>query len=148
MHALAVTFESLTPDECCLSPEPKKLKYLIDPPVYAEVTGRRGDNVTLPCILRSKPSHYKVKWTKLRPGHVGPEKIILISNAHASKPYGHLGPRASLRKAHTMDASLQLRSLELEDGGTYRCELVNGLDDESVAITLSIEGNFSNKTSF
>ncbi|XP_039973395.1 hyaluronan and proteoglycan link protein 2 [Xiphias gladius] len=121
-------------------PAPKKLKYLIDPPVYAEVLGRRGDNVTLPCILRIKPSHYKVKWTKLKLEQVGPENIIIIANAHASKPYGHLGPRAALRKAHTMDASLQLSRLELEDGGTYRCELVNGLEDESVVITLSIEG--------
>lgn len=119
---------------------PKKLKYLLEPPVYAEVVGRRGENVTLPCILRTKPNHYKVKWTKLEPELVGPENIIMISNAHAFKPYGHLGPRASLRKAHAMDASLQLGLLELEDGGRYRCELVNGIEDESVVITLRIEG--------
>lgn len=69
----------------------------------------------------------------------------MISNAHAFKLYGHLGPRASLRKAHTMDASLQLSRLELDDGGTYRCELVNGIEDESVVITLRIEGNRSNE---
>lgn len=120
---------------------PKKLKYLLEPPVYAEVVGQRGGNVTLPCILRTRPSHYKVKWTKLEPEHTGPENIIMISNAHAFKLYGHLGPRASLRKAHTMDASLQLRGLQLDDGGTYRCELVNGIEDESVVITLRIEGN-------
>ncbi|XP_060937496.1 hyaluronan and proteoglycan link protein 2 [Limanda limanda] len=119
---------------------PKTLKYLIDPPVYAEVTGRRGGNVTLPCILRIKPSRYRVKWTKLEPGHLGPENIIMISNALAFKPYGHLGPRASLRMAHTMDASLQLSRLELDDGGAYRCELVNGIEDESVVVTLTIEG--------
>ncbi|KAM9352979.1 hyaluronan and proteoglycan link protein 2 [Symphorus nematophorus] len=118
----------------------KKLKYLLEPTVFAEVVGRRGDNVTLPCILRTKPSHYKVKWTKLEPERVGPENIIMISNAHDFKPYGHLGQRASLRKAHTMDASLHLSLLELEDGGTYRCELVNGIEDESVTINLSIEG--------
>ncbi|KAF3692371.1 Hyaluronan and proteoglycan link protein 2 Brain link protein 1 Precursor [Channa argus] len=120
--------------------ESKKLKYLFDPPVYAEVAGRRGDNVTLPCILKTKPTHYRVKWTKLEPELLGPENIIMISNAHASKPYGHLGLRASLRNAHAMDASLQLSHLELADGGIYRCELVNGIEDESVDITLSIEG--------
>lgn len=108
--------------------------------MYAEVVARRGENATLPCILRTKPSHYKVKWTKLEPEHAGQENIIMISNAHAHKPYGHLGPRASLRKAHTMDASLQLSRLELDDGGTYRCELVNGIEDESVMITLRIKG--------
>lgn len=118
----------------------KKLKYLLEPPVSADVTGQRGDNVTLPCILITKPSHYKVKWTKIEPEKVGPENIIMISNAHAFKPYGHLGQRASLRKAHAMDASLHLGRLELEDEGTYRCELVNGIEDESVTITLRIEG--------
>ncbi|XP_047453977.1 hyaluronan and proteoglycan link protein 2 isoform X2 [Mugil cephalus] len=119
---------------------PRKLKYLLEPLVYPEITGRRGDNVTLPCILISRPSHYKVKWTKLEPGFVGPENIIMISNARAFKPYGHLGQRASLRKAHSMDASLQLSNLALEDGGMYRCELVNGIEDENVVITLRIEG--------
>ncbi|KAA8579069.1 hypothetical protein FQN60_018810 [Etheostoma spectabile] len=103
-----------TPDRAA----PKKLKYLLEPPVYPEVVARRGENATLPCILRTKPSHYKVKWTKLESAHVGHENIIMISNAHAFKQYGHLGPRASLRKAHSMDASLQLSRLELEDGGT------------------------------
>lgn len=118
----------------------KKLKYLLEPPVSADVTGQRGDNVTLPCIIRTKPSHYKVKWTKIEPEKVGPENIIMIANAHAFKPYGHLGQRASLRKAHAMDASLHLGRLELEDEGMYRCELVNGIEDESVTITLRIEG--------
>ncbi|XP_029308410.1 hyaluronan and proteoglycan link protein 2 [Cottoperca gobio] len=119
---------------------PMNLKYLLEPPVYAEVVARRGENATFPCILRTKPSRYKVKWTKLEPEHAERENIIMISNAHAFKPYGHLGARASLRKAHTMDASLQLSRLQLEDGGKYRCELVNGIEDESVFIMLRIEG--------
>ncbi|XP_074539815.1 hyaluronan and proteoglycan link protein 2 [Halichoeres trimaculatus] len=119
-----------------------KLKYLLEPPVYPEVVGRRGENVTLPCILKTKPSHYKVKWTKLQPEHehVGQENIIMISNSHAFKQYGHLGPRAALRRAHAMDASLKLSQLELLDGGSYRCELVNGIEDESVVVSLRIEG--------
>ncbi|XP_075994428.1 hyaluronan and proteoglycan link protein 2 [Genypterus blacodes] len=119
---------------------PKELKYLLDPPVYAEVAGRRGENATLPCILRTKPNHYKVKWTKLEPERVGTENIVMISNERSFKQYGHLGPRASLRRAHGMDASLQLSQLQLDDGGRFRCELVNGIEDESVVVTLSIDG--------
>ncbi|XP_057691120.1 hyaluronan and proteoglycan link protein 2-like [Corythoichthys intestinalis] len=119
---------------------PSKLKYLLEPPVYAEVVGRRGENATLPCILKFKPDHYKVKWTKLEPGRFGPENIVMISNAHAFKRHGRLGPRANLRRAHNMDASLQLGTLQLGDGGRYRCELINDIDDESVVVTLRIEG--------
>lgn len=149
MHLKAVLWHSQILD--AVSPtgpaEPKKLQYLLEPPVYAEVTGRRGDNVTLPCIIGTKPNHYKIKWTKLEPEHIGHENIIMISNANAFKPYGGLGHRASLRRAHTMDASLQLRHLELNDGGRYRCELINGIEDENVIITLRIEGNQSKMVS-
>lgn len=68
----------------------------------------------------------------------------MLSNAKAFKPYGLLGQRASLRGAHAMDASLQLSRLQLEDGGRYRCELINGIEDENIIITLRIEGNSSN----
>ncbi|XP_034030277.1 hyaluronan and proteoglycan link protein 2-like [Thalassophryne amazonica] len=117
-----------------------QLKYLIEPPVYAEVVGRRGENITLPCILKTKPRNYKVKWIKLEEDLTAPVNTVMISNAHAFKRYGHLGQRASLRNAHTMDASLQLSHLELEDGGTYRCELISGIEDENVLIKLRIEG--------
>ncbi|XP_029694827.1 hyaluronan and proteoglycan link protein 2 isoform X2 [Takifugu rubripes] len=119
---------------------PRTLKYLLEPPVYAEVVAPRGENVTLPCILRANPSQYTVKWTKMEVEKVGPENIIIISNGRACKRYGHLGPRASLRKAHVLDASLQLSRLELEDGGRYRCQLIHDLHDESVFISLRIEG--------
>lgn len=127
-----------------VSDTPKKLQYLLEPPVRVDVAGRRGDNVTLPCIVRTKPSLYKIKWTKLEPEHDGHENVIMISNAKAFKPYGLLGQRASLRGAHAMDASLQLSRLKLEDGGRYRCELINGIEDENIIITLRIEGNSSN----
>ncbi|XP_010899880.1 hyaluronan and proteoglycan link protein 2 [Esox lucius] len=119
---------------------PKTLKYLLEPPVYAEVIGQRGGNATLPCVLQSKPNQYKVKWTKLETHSHGSENIVMITNGQAHKPYGLLGQRASLRKAHAMDASLRLSNLELDDEGSYRCELINGVEDESVIITLRIEG--------
>lgn len=121
------------------------LKYLLEPPVYAEVTGRRGQNITLPCVLRAKPSQYRVKWSKLEPERVGPENVILVSNEQGCKPYGPLGRRASLRRAHMMDASLQLSHLQLQDDGMYRCQLVHGIEDESVVVSLWVEGQRSTR---
>ncbi|XP_063055382.1 hyaluronan and proteoglycan link protein 2 [Engraulis encrasicolus] len=118
----------------------KKLHYLVEPPVYAEVSAPRGGNVTLPCVMHTKPPHYRIKWVKLEPHHQGVENIVLITNGHALKHYGALGPRASLRDAHPLDASLRISNLELGDGGEYRCELINGIEDEKVEITLSIDG--------
>lgn len=118
----------------------KELKYLLEPLVYAEVTARRGHTVILPCVMRFKPTHYRVKWTKIDPPSQGVENIVLITNGHADKQYGSLGPRASLRRSHDLDVSLRLTDLELEDDGSYRCELINGIEDESVIITLRIEG--------
>ncbi|XP_067304623.1 hyaluronan and proteoglycan link protein 2 [Pseudorasbora parva] len=118
----------------------KELKYLLEPLVYAEVTARRGRTGILPCVMRFKPLHYRVKWTKIDPPSQGVENIVLITNGHADKQYGSLGPRASLLRAHNLDVSLRLTDLELEDDGSYRCELINGIEDESVVITLRIEG--------
>lgn len=128
------------PFEKCYADKGKELQYLVEPPVYAEVTARRGENITLPCVLQTKPSHYRVKWTKVDPLLQGVENIILITNGHADKQYGTLGPRARLRRAHVLDISLLLTGLQLEDDGQYRCELINGINDESVDITLRIEG--------
>ncbi|XP_055019411.1 hyaluronan and proteoglycan link protein 2 [Boleophthalmus pectinirostris] len=125
---------------CRMFHKTKELQYLIEPPVYAEVTGRRGDNVTLPCLLKNKPKHYKVKWTKLDPEAMGVQNVVMMLSAQGYKPYGRLGPRATPRNAHAMDVSIQLHLLALEDGGRYRCELIDGIEDENVVITLSIEG--------
>ncbi|XP_060776555.1 hyaluronan and proteoglycan link protein 2 [Neoarius graeffei] len=118
----------------------KELQYLMEPPVYAEIIAHRGKNATLPCVLRTVPSHYRVKWTKVEPLHTGMENIILISNGHEVKHYGTWQSKASLRRMHVLDISLCLTKLELQDCGLYQCELINGIDDESVTITLSIEG--------
>ncbi|KAF3839134.1 hypothetical protein F7725_017851 [Dissostichus mawsoni] len=103
-----------------------KLKYLLEPPVYAEVVARRGQNATLPCILRTKPRHYKVKWTKLEPENVGRQNIIMISNAQAYKP-ASVSPEISQHGRLAAD-----QKPPAGRRGKYRCELVNGIEDESV----------------
>uniref|UniRef100_A0A5F9DH43 Hyaluronan and proteoglycan link protein 2 n=1 Tax=Oryctolagus cuniculus TaxID=9986 RepID=A0A5F9DH43_RABIT len=45
-----------------------------------------------------------------------------------------------MRRGHRLDASLVIAGVRLEDEGRYRCELITGLEDESVALTLSLEG--------
>ncbi|KAK1151614.1 hyaluronan and proteoglycan link protein 2-like isoform X1 [Acipenser oxyrinchus oxyrinchus] len=94
-------------------------------------------------MLRVRPRNYRVKWTRLEPDpeRRGVEHILLITNGAQHRGYDEaLAPRVTLRAAHSLDASLRITGLTLDDGGRYRCELVNGLEDESVTVTLELDG--------
>ncbi|XP_067425534.1 hyaluronan and proteoglycan link protein 2 [Emydura macquarii macquarii] len=119
------------------APAPR-LQYLLEP-LHEVVHARQGATVTLPCVLRTRPPGYKVKWSKVEPASLL-EHVILITNGAHHKAYGPLGGRARLRRAHRNDASLTIARVGLGDEGRYRCQLVNGLDDESLALTLQLDG--------
>ncbi|XP_069463260.1 hyaluronan and proteoglycan link protein 2 [Ambystoma mexicanum] len=113
-------------------------RYLLDP-IHEVIHTKRGDNVTLPCVLRTRPKSYKVKWTKIN--HADPlENIILITNGYRHKNYNQLSRRSYLRRGHRHDASMVITNVTLEDEGRYRCQLVNGLEDESLSLTLRLDG--------
>ncbi|NXW10403.1 HPLN2 protein, partial [Fregetta grallaria] len=83
--------------------------------------------------------NYRVKWSKVEPANYR-ESIIIITNGLYHKNYGPLSPRVRLRHSHRYDASLTITDVALEDEGRYRCQLVNGLEDESISLTLHLEG--------
>ncbi|XP_016076809.1 PREDICTED: hyaluronan and proteoglycan link protein 2 [Miniopterus natalensis] len=112
--------------------------YLL-PPIHEVIHSRRGATTTLPCVLGTLPPSYKVRWSKVEPGELR-ETSILITNGLHARGYGALGGRARMRRAHRLDASLVIAGVLLEDEGRYRCELINGIEDESVALTLRLEG--------
>ncbi|NXX52530.1 HPLN2 protein, partial [Scopus umbretta] len=120
------------------SPAPPHLQYLLEP-LHAAVHTQRGATATLPCVLRALPRNYRVKWSKVEPANYR-ESIIIITNGLYHKNYGPLSPRVHLRHSHRYDASLTITNVALEDEGRYRCQLVNGLEDESVSLTLHLEG--------
>nr|XP_013806563.1 PREDICTED: hyaluronan and proteoglycan link protein 2-like [Apteryx mantelli mantelli] len=120
------------------SPAAPHLQYLLEP-LHAVVHTQRGATVTLPCVLRALPRNYRVKWSKVEPANYL-ESVIIITNGLSHKNYGPLSPRVSLRHSHRYDASLTIADVALEDEGRYRCQLVNGLEDESVSLTLHLEG--------
>ncbi|XP_026573482.1 hyaluronan and proteoglycan link protein 2 [Pseudonaja textilis] len=117
---------------------PAPLQYLLEP-THKIVQARRGASVTLPCILWVVPPNYKIRWSKVEPAEYL-EVAILISNGVHHKTYGPLGSRAHLKRSHRYDASLTVSNLTLDDEGRYRCQLVNGLEDESISLVLQLEG--------
>ncbi|XP_012305235.1 hyaluronan and proteoglycan link protein 2 [Aotus nancymaae] len=112
--------------------------YLL-PPIHEVIHSHRGATATLPCVLGTSPPSYKVRWSKVEPGELR-ETLILVTNGPHARGYGPLGGRARMRRGHRLDASLVIAGVRLEDEGRYRCELINGIEDESVALTLSLEG--------
>lgn len=121
----------------CSAPHPGP-HYLL-PPIHEVIHSRRGATATLPCVLGAPPPSYKVRWSKVEPGELR-ETLILITNGLHARGYGPLGGRARMRRGHRLDASLVIADVRLEDEGRYRCELINGIEDESVALTLRLEG--------
>ncbi|XP_040188678.1 hyaluronan and proteoglycan link protein 2 isoform X2 [Rana temporaria] len=112
--------------------------YLLDP-IHSVIQSTRGANVTLPCIMRLRPRSYRVKWSKINP--LDPmENLIIITNGKYHKNYDKLKGRARMRRSHRLDASLVITNVTLEDEGRYKCELVNGLDDQSLTLSLKLEG--------
>ncbi|KAM6434999.1 hyaluronan and proteoglycan link protein 2 [Liasis olivaceus] len=117
---------------------PVPLQYLLEP-ANKIVQTQRGASVTLPCILWVVPQNYKIRWSKVDPAEYL-EVAILITNGVHHKTYGPLGSRAHLKRSHRYDASLTISNVTLDDEGRYRCQLVNGLEDESISLVLQLEG--------
>ncbi|ELK02733.1 Hyaluronan and proteoglycan link protein 2 [Pteropus alecto] len=119
-------------------PAPHRGPHYLLPPIHEVIHSRRGATATLPCVLGTPPPSYKVRWSKAEPGELR-EAPILITNGLHARGYGALGGRARMRKGHRLDASLVIAGVVLEDEGRYRCELINGIEDESVTLTLLLE---------
>ncbi|XP_028911286.1 hyaluronan and proteoglycan link protein 2 [Ornithorhynchus anatinus] len=125
------------------APQPR---YLLRP-VREEVWGRRGGSATLPCMLGvAPPGGFAVRWSRVDPARASETLVLVLASrgsgpSHlATRPYGALGARARLRRGHRLDMSLVLGPLELGDPGRFRCQLVLGLEDESVGLSLELEG--------
>lgn len=62
-----------------------------------------------------------------------------MGNRHRS--YGGFRGRVRLRRSAPGDMSLVIKELQLNDTGRYRCEVIDGLEDESVTVELELQGD-------
>lgn len=62
-----------------------------------------------------------------------------MGNHHRS--YGSFRGRVRLRRSAPGDMSLMIKELRLNDTGRYRCEVIDGLEDESVTVELELQGD-------
>lgn len=105
-----------------------------------KVYANRGDNITLPCRLDGQSSLFgnRIKWAKLEDD--SSETNVLISMGLHKKTYGDFQDRVYLLEVDDNDATLVITDLDLNDYGTYRCEIINGMNDKIVEVDLELQG--------
>lgn len=109
-------------------------------PIYST----NGANVTLPCHYHFEPDveakrKIRIKWSKLRDDYTK-EKDVLVAIGKTSVAFGDFRGRAQLHQAGRREASLVISDVRLQDDGKYRCEVIDGLEDESDVVDLQLQG--------
>ncbi|KAM3940628.1 hyaluronan and proteoglycan link protein 1 [Leptodactylus fuscus] len=122
-----------------------------DPSLFVEaeqtkVISHRGGNATLPCkfshdsVTTGSPSHkIRIKWTKLTSDYLK-EVDVFVSMGHHKRIYGSYQGRVYLQGASENDASLVITDITLEDYGRYKCEVIEGLEDDTAVVSLDLQG--------
>lgn len=111
----------------------------------AKVVSHRGGNVTLTCMFQRNPGRVpnpkmRIKWTKLTSDYLKEIDVFVAMGFH-KKSYGRFHGRVHLQDASKNDASLVINELTLEDYGRYKCEVIDGLEDGTVVVSLNLQGN-------
>lgn len=80
-----------------------------------------------------------MKWSLL-PIYGDPEFDVLVSIGHRQRSVGVFKDRVHLQKDDRGDISLIITNVSLKDSGLYRCEVIDGLEDESATVDLGLTG--------
>lgn len=109
-----------------------------------KVVSRRGGNATLPCKIQRDQSmapnrKMRIKWTKLTSDYLKEVDVFVAMDYH-KRSYGSFHGRVHLQGSSPMDASLVITEITLEDYGSYKCEVIDGLEDGTVVVSLDLEG--------
>ncbi|XP_029111880.1 hyaluronan and proteoglycan link protein 3 [Scleropages formosus] len=110
----------------------------------APIFAVRGSNVTLPCRYRyepelTSPRRTRVKWSWL-PAGGSHETDVLAAIGRRHRSFAGFKGRVQLRQDSPGEVSLLLTELHLNDTGRYRCEVIDGLEDESATVDLELRG--------
>ncbi|XP_051763772.1 hyaluronan and proteoglycan link protein 1 [Ctenopharyngodon idella] len=109
-----------------------------------KVISQRGGNATLPCKFNRDPSSapnpkLRIKWTKMTSDYLKEIDVFVAMGFH-KKSYGRFHGRVHLQAASENDASLVITEITLEDYGKYKCEVIDGLEDDTAVVSLDLQG--------
>lgn len=104
----------------------------------------RGTNITLPCHYAyepklSTPRKIRIKWTRIREDNTK-ESDVLVAIGLKHRSFGDFKGRVHLQRNEPQEVSLVITDLRLEDSGRYKCEVIDGLEDESGIVHLELRG--------
>ncbi|XP_077173686.1 hyaluronan and proteoglycan link protein 3 [Paroedura picta] len=104
----------------------------------------RGANVTLSCEYHydpqlDQPRKIRIKWSKLREDSTK-DQDVLVAVGLKHRSFGDFSGRTHLQQDSPGDVSLVIHDLRLQDRGKYRCEVIDGLEDESGIVDLELQG--------
>lgn len=117
----------------------------------SSVSATSGGSIILPCHFRYEPEiveprRTRVKWswspasTIYVPADASTETEVIVAIGNRHRSYGSFRGRVRLRRSVPGDLSLVIERLQVSDTGRYRCEVIDGLEDESVTVELKLRG--------
>lgn len=114
----------------------------------SSVSATRGSSIILPCHFHYEPEiveprRTRVKWSLLpanNPADASAETEVMVAIGNRHRSYGSFRGRVRLRRLVPRDLSLVIDRLQVTDVGRYRCEVIDGLEDESVTVELKLRG--------
>lgn len=129
------------------------VRLLVESPLPS-VQATRGSSATLPCHYHYEPElttprRTRVKWSWLpantatevvSPEAFAKETEVMVAMGNRQRSYGNFKGRVRLRRSVPGDMSLVINELQLNDTGRYRCEVIDGLEDDSVTVDLELRG--------
>ncbi|XP_076853922.1 hyaluronan and proteoglycan link protein 3-like [Brachyhypopomus gauderio] len=119
------------------------IKLQVETPL-SSVFALRGSNVTLPCRFwyeppLNSPRRVRVKWS-WSPVTGDREVDVLAAIGHRYRSFGDFKDRVYLQQDRPGDTALVITNVSLSDIGRYRCEVIDGLEDESAMVDLELRG--------
>ncbi|XP_028851641.1 hyaluronan and proteoglycan link protein 1a [Denticeps clupeoides] len=101
-----------------------------------------GSNISLPCTLTRHSGFstgMRIKWTKFSRDKTM-ETDVLVSMGFHNMVYDSYQNRAFLREADEDDATLIITNVGLDDFGWYKCDVIDGMDDNTVLFSVELDG--------
>ncbi|XP_038602308.1 aggrecan core protein isoform X2 [Tachyglossus aculeatus] len=119
-------------------------------PVPSPLRISLGHPLSIPCYFidslhpvttapSTPPLSPRVKWSHLAGGQ---EVVLLVATEGHVRVNGAYQDRVSLPNYPAIpgDATLELQSLRSNDSGTYRCEVVHGIEDSKATLEVLVKG--------